>query len=127
MVIYGAAIAGLSVVLGAFGAHALEKIVNDKYLKVFETAVKYQMYHSIAIIICGFLYFQNPLQQFKLAFKFFVMGISFFCGSLYLLVLFNLYEITSFRIVGILTPIGGVLFILGWVCIVLGARKFKDS
>lgn len=115
--------AALSVALGAMGAHALEGLLNDRFQKAFETAARYQMYHSIALAICGILLYLKPNTLFSLASKLFIAGIILFSGSLYLLTFFSLQKITSFNFVGAITPLGGLCFIAGWICIALGARK----
>ncbi len=121
----GCVLAALAVILGALAAHALEKHLTDKMLKAFETAARYQMYHAIAIIICGVLYFHHQHKQIKTAFKLFLSGIIFFSGSLYGLSLLSLTHNDKFNIIGAITPIGGICFIFGWIFLALGLSKMK--
>ncbi len=104
----GAVLAGLAVMAGAFGAHALAGYVSEARLGTFQTGVTYHMYHGIALMITGWISRTEP-QRFKLAGYCFLAGILFFSGSLYLLVL------TDTGWLGAVTPIGGLLFIAGWL------------
>lgn len=106
----GAILGFLSVAAGAFGAHALKSALAPDRLEIFETAVRYQMYHSLALLAAG------SFGASKAAWAFF-LGIVVFSGSLYLLVL------TDRRALGAVTPIGGVLFLLGWIFLALAARR----
>ena len=105
----------LSVAIGAFGAHALKgKFAEEKYEQTFETGVRYQMYHSFAIFFVGLLIGQLGEQQLlELATYLFVAGIVLFSGSLYTL------AVTGIRKLGAITPIGGVFFLAGWICVLL--------
>ncbi|MGH7583107.1 MAG: DUF423 domain-containing protein [Gemmatimonadales bacterium] len=105
----------LAVVLGAFGAHALRGRLNAADLEVYETAVRYQMYHAFALFAAAWLLDRGaPAGAAAWAF---VAGIVIFSGSLYLLVA------TGQRWLGAITPIGGVAFIAGWILLALAARK----
>ena len=104
----GAILAGLAVVFGAFGAHMLESKVSASRLSTFETGVQYQMYHALALLIVGYISMSHP-GLLNSAGYCFLAGTIIFSGSLYLLVL------TDTGWLGAITPIGGVLFILGWV------------
>tara|TARA_B000000437_G_C11399316_1_gene205121 strand:- start:119 stop:490 length:372 start_codon:yes stop_codon:yes gene_type:complete len=97
----------LCVVIGAFGAHLFANMIGEK-LDVFKTAIKYQMFHSLAIIIVGILAKIFHL-DLKFTYYLFCFGIVLFCGSLYLISLFK------YSFLGAITPLGGILFILGWV------------
>jgi uncharacterized membrane protein YgdD (TMEM256/DUF423 family) len=110
----GALLAGTAVVLGAFAAHRLKAVVTVESLAVFETGVRYQMYHALAIIIVGILYKENNSKTLLLAGKFFIIGILIFSGSLYLLTALKTMEANNFLWVGAVTPLGGVAFITGW-------------
>jgi len=107
----------LGVVLGAFGAHFLKQKISLESLAVFEVGVRYQMYHVFAIFVSawGFAQFQDQL--FGYAAWLFVVGILLFSGSLYLIALFGL------RYLGIITPIGGLCFVVGWICLMFGFFK----
>jgi len=106
-VIIGSVFAGLGVVLGAFGAHVLEGIITPERLETFETGVRYQMYHSLAILFLATL--MKTYQNLTIIGWSWVIGIIIFSGSLYLLVL------TDTSWLGAITPIGGVSFIVGWL------------
>ena len=98
----------LTVIIGAFGAHGLKEVLtNNKTLETFQTAVRYQMFHSITLIIVGVLYHLNIVDN-KFPTYLFLGGIFIFSGSLYVL------SITGIKWLGAITPIGGLLFILGW-------------
>ncbi len=118
----GAALCGLSVILGAFGAHALKALVAEDQLRVFETGVRYQFYHSLALIICGILPASIPDKTIRLTRNLFVVGILLFSGSLYLMTFLSTAQV-GLGPVGILTPIGGLFLIAGWIALVLGALK----
>jgi uncharacterized membrane protein YgdD (TMEM256/DUF423 family) len=118
-------LAALSIALGAMGAHALENLLSEKMQKTFETAARYQMYHSIALAICGVLLFIKPNNYLKLAVKLFIAGIILFSGSLYLLVFFYLQKTSSFNFFGAITPLGGLSFIAAWICLAIGVKKME--
>jgi len=120
-VIFIASILGaLSVAIGAFGAHGLEATLQaNGRIDTFETAVKYQFYHTIAILLLGILMFNMESHYFNWAFYCFLAGIFVFSGSLYTL------SLTNITWLGAITPIGGVGFILGWVFVALGALNAK--
>ncbi len=107
----------LGVIFGAFGAHYLKRILPESSLIIFETAVRYQMYHVFALIAVAWALgeFGSPL--FLYSGWTFLFGILLFSGSLYLLAL------TRIGIFGAITPIGGVLFVAGWLLMFLGFLK----
>ncbi len=123
-IVFGASFAAVAVILGAFGAHALKSLMAPDKLLVFETGVRYHFYHSFALMLAGILYHSFPGKQLKLAVSFFITGILLFSGSLYAISLLSINGGTIGPI-GILTPIGGVFFILGWAMIVAGVAKHK--
>lgn len=125
-IIWGSALAALSVALGAFGAHSLKAVLEPDQLQVFETGVKYQMYHSIALILVGLIYNKISSQTIAYAGYSFMTGIVLFSGSLYLLSLKNILGIESWKFLGPITPLGGVGFILGWVLLLLSVLKNKQ-
>jgi uncharacterized membrane protein YgdD (TMEM256/DUF423 family) len=110
----GALLTGIAVVLGAFAAHSLKAILTVESLAVFETGVRYQMYHAFATIIAGILYKENNSKPLLLAGKLFILGILLFSGSLYLLTAIKTMQANNFLWVGAVTPLGGVAFIIGW-------------
>lgn len=102
----------LAVILGAFGAHALKKVLNIEQLSTFETGVKYQMYHALFLLFIGLtdkLSVKTKNQIFYLT----TVGILMFSGSIYLLATRNITNI-DFSIIGIVTPIGGFFLISAW-------------
>jgi uncharacterized membrane protein YgdD (TMEM256/DUF423 family) len=103
--------AAMAVMLGAFGAHGLKKIINDSSLQTFETGVRYQMYHAFGLMIAAIIFNSAIEKRVLLAGKLFIAGITIFSGSLYFLALTE----NQFRFVGAITPIGGICFILGWI------------
>lgn len=119
----GALFAGLAVILGAFGAHALKQVLDATQLQTFETGVRYQMYHSFALLVAGILSATFTNKQIRLAVSFFIAGIICFSGSLYALVLLQVNGVVGLSGVGIITPIGGLFFIIGWILLLLGMLK----
>ncbi|HEY1870756.1 MAG TPA: DUF423 domain-containing protein [Chitinophagaceae bacterium] len=117
----GALYGAIAVVLGAFAAHGLSKIVSENDLAVFKTGVQYQMYHSLALLAVAIVYGQLPTNWIKWSGYFFSFGIIFFSGSLYLITALQANEKNVPVLLGIITPIGGLFFICGWVCLLLGA------
>ncbi|MES2332812.1 MAG: DUF423 domain-containing protein [Bacteroidota bacterium] len=115
-------IGALSVALGAFGAHALKAMLTEQSLNTFETAVRYQFYHVFALALTGMLYKTCPNKFVKVAGQLFIVGMIFFSGSLYLLTYASANGI-SLKWAGPLTPLGGAMFIIGWICLGLGIRK----
>jgi uncharacterized membrane protein YgdD (TMEM256/DUF423 family) len=112
----------LSVVLGAFGAHALKSMVPPKALEIFETGVRYQFYHVFALALAGILYQFFPNKLMYWSGNCFIIGIILFSGSLYLLTYASATDSAAFRWVGPITPLGGLLFIAGWILLALGIR-----
>ena len=117
---------GLGVGTGAFGAHGLESLTTDeKILHAFQTGVQYQLYHALALIGVAILYPHLPVTWIKWTGRFFIGGIILFSGSLYLLTFLKIQGSTAVKWVGPLTPLGGVLFLLGWCCLLVAALKKK--
>jgi uncharacterized membrane protein YgdD (TMEM256/DUF423 family) len=113
----------IAVVFGAFGAHALQEMVDEKAIQTWQTAVQYHFYHLFAIAITGILLKQGINVWYKRAGNLFIAGIIIFSGSLYSMVLLKAAGVTSANWLGAITPIGGVCFIAGWLCLFLGVRK----
>ncbi len=111
-----AGVAGfLGVAFGAFGAHALKNTLSPDMLAVFETGVRYQMYHAFALVAAAQAWTRWPAPVFAAAGWLFAAGIIGFSGSLYLL------AFTGVRALGAITPLGGLAFLAGWLCLTLGA------
>ncbi len=113
----------ITIGIGAFGAHGLKELVGSDAISTFETAVRYQMYHVIALLMLG-LSGKIPATTLKWVSRFFVGGILLFSGSIYLLVLKDFHQIST-NILGPITPIGGLLFIAGWLRLGYGFYKLK--
>lgn len=119
IILIGIIFACISVILGAFGAHALKALIPSEKLVVFETGVRYQFMHSIALITL-FLYAQKNAgittysKWIHRASFAFMLGICFFSGSLYLIALQPLCSFNYTLFIGPVTPLGGLCFILGW-------------
>ena len=113
------ALAGLlAVMAGAFGAHGLRHVVSERGLEVFQTAVSYQMYHALVLVVASLMPALGLSQRLLgVACGFWLAGIVLFSGSLYLLVL------SGHHWLGPVTPIGGVCFMIGWALLVAAALK----
>jgi uncharacterized membrane protein YgdD (TMEM256/DUF423 family) len=120
-----ALLGALSIILGAFGAHALKEIFTSDILQVYETAVRYQMYHAFALLAAGILYKEFTNKKIKLAGDLFIAGIILFSGSLYALCFIEYQHLSSLLWIGAITPLGGLCFIIGWLLLFAGAVK-KD-
>jgi len=103
------------VALGAFAAHGLKATLSPDLLVVFETGVRYQMYHAFALFAAAWGWARWPSRAFMFAGWLFVAGITVFSGSLYLLAL------SGARWLGAITPLGGLAFLAGWLCLTWGA------
>lgn len=113
-----AALAGASAVaLGAFGAHALRDVLDERALAVWRTAVDYQFWHALALLALGVLAEVRASRALRTAALAFVLGLVLFCGSLYALAL------GAPRWLGAITPLGGLAFIIGWLALGLHAAR----
>lgn len=113
-----AVLGGLSVALGAFGAHGLQGRVAPELLTVFETGARYHMYHALALVVVAVAAGRLPESALVTSAGFlFVAGIALFSGSLYAMTL------TGIRTLGIVTPFGGVAFLAGWGALALAAWR----
>lgn len=127
-IITAAFFAGLGVALGAFGAHGLQKETTDeKILHGFQTAVQYQLYHALALLAVAILFEKLSSKWMRWAGYSFITGIILFSGSLYLLTFLKVQESSAVKFVGPVTPVGGVMFILGWIFLLVAAVKRKQS
>jgi uncharacterized membrane protein YgdD (TMEM256/DUF423 family) len=116
----GAFTAMLAVILGAFGAHLLKDRLSVDTLDVYNTGVQYQMYHAIGILIIAVLIERLPSQKLAIwAARLLLIGIVLFSGSLYALAL------SGVKVLGAITPLGGIAFIAGWICLALAARSVR--
>lgn len=123
---WAALLGALAVALGAFGAHGLKKYVPAESISTFETGVRYQFYHVFALLLVAILYERFPVKWLRFAGNCFLLGIALFSGSLYLLTAFKATETVGLEKFGIITPIGGLFFIAGWLLLIAGVgRKEK--
>jgi len=113
----------LSIALGAFAAHTLKNTISDYALNIFETAVRYQFYHVFALLFTGILFKEFPGKLLKWSGIFFIAGIILFSGSLYILTAIKAAVVPGYNWVGAITPVGGLCFIGGWICLFLGISK----
>lgn len=115
----------VSIVLGAFGAHALKKLIDVNALNTFETGVRYQMYHALFLLFVA----TNGMIQEKIKNVIHILvifGVLFFSGSIYLLAT-NAMTAFDFKIIGFITPIGGLLLILAWTVLFIEFFKNKSQ
>jgi uncharacterized membrane protein YgdD (TMEM256/DUF423 family) len=112
----GSVSAFLAVAAGAFGAHALRSRLSPESLAIFETAARYQMYHALALLAVSWAATRWTGSLTQWAGWLFLSGTVLFSGSLYALAL------TGVRSLGAITPLGGVAFLAGWICLALSAR-----
>ncbi|QJX74842.1 DUF423 domain-containing protein [Priestia megaterium] len=117
--IIGAINAMLAVALGAFGAHGLEGKISEKYLEVWKTGVQYQMFHAMGLFVIAFLLNKFPQSSLLTASGWIMFaGIVLFSGSLYVL------STSGIKVLGAITPLGGVAFNVAWILIVVAAVKW---
>lgn len=115
----GAVFGALGIIFGVFGAHALKKIFSEDQLKNFETGVKYQMYHALLLVVIGFN-IQYITSYENLLFYSLTFGILLFSFSIYGLCISSALN-KKLKILGPITPIGGLLLLLGWVVLILNS------
>lgn len=115
----GALSGAIAVAAGAFGAHALRARVEPRLLEVFETGARYQMYHALALLAVAWATTRWPGSLTTAAGWLFVAGTLIFSGSLYTM------TFTGIRALGAITPVGGVCFIGGWLCLALAAMRAR--
>ncbi len=117
----GSILAGLSVAGGAFASHALKDKLSDRALEIFETGIKYQMYHALALILVAL--FLSRLETVPMTLSSagyaFIVGILIFSGSLYAL------SLTGIKWLGAIAPIGGAAFLIGWLSLAIAAWGMK--
>ena len=118
----GMALALLAVLLGAFGAHALQEKVDASAIEIWNMGIKYQFIHAFALMLSGLLAIQFKEKLIKRSAVLFFAGIVLFSGSLYILAIRSLipYNVSW---IGPITPIGGVSFIIGWITMILAINK----
>ncbi|MDP3180280.1 MAG: DUF423 domain-containing protein [Bacteroidota bacterium] len=107
----------LAVLLGAFGAHALKKVLSPDMLAVYKTGIEYQFYHSLGLLLIGLIGFQIDSKWLRWSGILLIAGIILFSGSLYAL------SISGIKVLGAITPIGGLSFVAGWICLAIAVRN----
>lgn len=118
LLISGSIFAALAVMLGAFGAHGLKKSLSEEMMVVYNTAVDYHFIHALGILLIGLLHHHYPESRFMIwAGIAMIIGIILFCGSLYVM------SISEMRKLGIITPFGGLSFIIGWILFAIGIYR----
>lgn len=115
----------IAIILGAFGAHALKEILSTNQLNTFETGVRYQMYHALFLLFIGLLPVLNSKTK-KIIYNLVLFGVLLFSGSIYLLATNGLTPI-DFRVIGFVTPIGGLLLISAWAVLLYNITKKSDK
>ncbi|MFT5078757.1 MAG: uncharacterized membrane protein YgdD (TMEM256/DUF423 family) [Planctomycetota bacterium] len=121
IVVTAAILAAITIAIGAFGAHGLKKLVDASSLASFETGVRYQMYHALALFVIGLTPSISEILKRRI-FWLFIGGIVLFSGSIYIL---SLQEVLLFSVKwsAFATPLGGLSFIIGWVWLAIGVFK----
>ena len=113
----------IAVALGAFGAHGLKKLLPPESILTFETGVRYQFYHTFALLATALLYAKMAGRYAEWTGYFFIAGILLFSGSLYFLAFVHDTQSVGLRKLGIITPFGGLFFIAGWLTMAAGIWK----
>jgi uncharacterized membrane protein YgdD (TMEM256/DUF423 family) len=113
----------VAVILGAFAAHGLKDILPADKIDTFQKGVTYQFYHSFALLVVGIIYAYYPAGLLKTSSIMFILGIVFFSGSLYLYPLLEVKNVNIPVIARLITPLGGLCFIIGWLLLFLGIIK----
>ena len=118
-----ALLAGLAVAAGAFATHALRAQLSDRALAIFETAVRYQMYHALALLLVGVLLSRAEAGVVALTVTgwAFLAGIVLFSGSLYGL------SLAGIKVLGAIAPVGGLALMMGWLCLAIGAWNYQQT
>ena len=111
----------IAIILGAFGAHALKKVLSIEQLNTFETGVKYQMYHALFLLFVGTTSALSDKAK-KAILSLVIVGVLFFSGSIYLLATNDLTSF-DFKVIGFVTPIGGLLLISSWIWLFVEVYK----
>ena len=123
IVVAASFLAGITIAIGAFGAHGLKEIVSPEAVQSFETGVRYQMYHAFALLVIG-LANVVPQKIRNSVFWLFIGGVICFSGSIYLLSLKGILPFNPASI-AFVTPFGGLLFIIGWFRLAFGMLALK--
>lgn len=119
-------LAALAVALGAFGAHGLQQLIDEKSMNTYQAGVQYHFYHAIGLAIAGLLKQHRNHKYIDYAGRLFLLGILLFSGSLYAMSFFKAAGIFSMSWLGAVTPFGGISFIAGWILLCLSAIGFNQ-
>ena len=119
--LFASILGGLAVIFGAFGAHALKKILNDEQLKSFETGVKYQLYHALVLLVIGFNFNLETTVEKYMVYSF-IIGVILFSFSIYGLVISSAKN-KKLTFLGPITPLGGLLLVCGWILLAYSILK----
>lgn len=125
ILITGAALGIIAIILGAFGAHGLKELISASSQNTFETGVRYQMYHAILLLFVGNTNLVTDKMK-SLIYFLVVFGVLFFSGSIYGLATNELSSF-DFKTIGFITPIGGLLFIIAWICLLIGFLRIDKK
>ncbi len=117
ILLVGAIFMALGVLFGAFGAHALKSSLSPEMLAVYKTGVEYQFYHALGLLLIGLIGFRIESKWLRWSGILLIFGIIIFSGSLYAL------SISGIQILGAITPIGGLAFVAGWICLAIALLK----
>jgi uncharacterized membrane protein YgdD (TMEM256/DUF423 family) len=122
-IIWSGIFGAFAIAIGALGAHALKSILNPEALESLQTAVKYQLFHALALLVLGL---SEKSRQFKWPIRLFILGTIFFSGSIYGLLSLRFYELPN-SFLGPITPIGGLMLIAGWISIIYRATQIEKA
>lgn len=122
IIVTAAVLGAVAVIAGAFGAHALKEVLSPKQLQIWGTAVQYHFYHVFALLFLSTLA-RNESKLIFASYWLFLLGIVFFSGSLYLLSFSGVLHWNWLHVLGPITPVGGLLFIAGWITLALAAIR----
>jgi uncharacterized membrane protein YgdD (TMEM256/DUF423 family) len=105
----------ITILMGAMGAHALKSVISNSQLDSYETALRYQLVHLLALLLTGLMTFQYKKISFKWVIRFFTCGILCFSGSIYMIIYLQHQAISIPRVLFLLTPLGGLCLTIGWI------------
>lgn len=117
----GAILMAISVLLGAFGAHGLKNVLSPDMLAIYKTGVEYQFYHALGLLFIGVISTRFDSKWIRWSGVLLLAGMVIFSGSLYVLAL------SGIKTIGAITPIGGLSFVAGWICLAIGITRSKPA
>ncbi|MFN2260701.1 MAG: DUF423 domain-containing protein [Psychroflexus sp.] len=125
LILLGSFLGFIAIILGAFGAHGLEKVLDAEQIQTFETGVKYQIYHALLLVFLGSQKFTSHKMN-NILFWFILIGVIFFSGSIYGLATNSLSSF-DFKAIAWITPIGGSLLIVSWLLLFINIFKNRNK